>query len=250
MTVDVVVVGGGPNGLMLGAELALRGVSVVIVERSAQPTTSTRANGLVGQVVRIMDQRGLYRDLSTAGRRDLPALARLGLLPQRSHPVPAARYQYGGYELALRGSRLYPLYVLPVPQRRLESILERRCRERGVEVRRGHELTGLDADATSVQASITGPAGPYQLRTSYLVGCDGAHSAVRKLAGIDFPGATSTEFVSRSALVRIPRAELSTVSGELTLPNGRLRPYQFHRTDNGAFSFAPRPGGAARRQHL
>ena len=211
MTVDVVVVGGGPTGLMLGAELALRGVSVVIVERSAQPTTSTRANGLVGQVVRIIDQRGLYRDLSTAGRRDLPALARLGLLPQRSHPVPAARYQYGGYELALRGLTPNPLYVLPVPQRRLESILERRCRERGVEVRRGHELTGLDADATfgDRRASPVRPARTGCGRPTWSAAtAPTAPSASSPASTSRAPPARSV--VSRSALVRIPRAELST----------------------------------------
>src|SRR3954466_13613760 len=113
MDVDVIVVGGGPCGLMLAGELALRGVHAVVLEREPRPAPGARANGLVGQTVRLMDQRGLYAALSRAGRETLPWPARLRLLPQRSRPVPAARYQYGGFDLDLRDLPDSPLYVLP-----------------------------------------------------------------------------------------------------------------------------------------
>ena len=243
MDVDVIVAGAGPCGLMLAGELALRGVRTVVVEREPRPAPGARANGLVGQTVRVMDQRGLYAALSRAGRATLPWPARLGMLGQRSRPVPAARYQYGGFDLHLRDLPDNPLYVLPVPQRRLEAVVERWAVGLGAQVRRGHELTGFDMDDVGVTAHVAGPAGTYRVRAAFLVGCDGAHSGVRKAAGIGFPGVTRTDLISRNAQVRLPRSLLS-VTGALRVPAGTsLAPYQFHRTAGGAFSFAPFPGG-------
>ncbi|MFC4149953.1 FAD-dependent monooxygenase [Micromonospora mangrovi] len=71
-----VVVGAGPNGLMLACELALAGVHPVVLERRAAPTGEPRANGLVGQVVRLLDRRGLYARLS-GGPPDPSSLAAL-----------------------------------------------------------------------------------------------------------------------------------------------------------------------------
>lgn len=102
MSTLVIVVGGGPNGLMLAGELALRGVRVVPLERLVRQTTAARANGLAGEIVRLMDQRGLYSGLSRAGRSRLPSAARMGLLAQRRRPTPVRRYQYGGFDLDLR----------------------------------------------------------------------------------------------------------------------------------------------------
>ena len=55
--IDVVIAGAGPNGLMLASELALAGIRPVVCERLSEPTTEQRANGLVGQVVRMLDRR-------------------------------------------------------------------------------------------------------------------------------------------------------------------------------------------------
>lgn len=63
-TTDVVIVGAGPVGLMLAGELCLAGVRPVVVERLPERNPVPRANGLVGQVVRLMDHRGLYQRLS------------------------------------------------------------------------------------------------------------------------------------------------------------------------------------------
>lgn len=76
MTADVVIAGAGPNGLMLACELSLAGVRPIVLERLPGRTEENRANGLVGQVVRALDRRGLYERLSGSSEppgRPLPS---------------------------------------------------------------------------------------------------------------------------------------------------------------------------------
>jgi hypothetical protein len=75
MVCDVVIAGAGPNGLMLACELRLAGVRPVVLERLSEPSPVNRANGLVGQVVRMLDRRGLYQPLAgeSGPPRPMPA---------------------------------------------------------------------------------------------------------------------------------------------------------------------------------
>ena len=103
-------------------------------------------------------------------------------------------------------------------------MLQERALELGVEIRRGHELTGFDQDAAAVTLQIAGPDGPYELVAQYLVGADGGRSLTRKLAGIDFPGVTKDDTVSRTANVTVPAELLDPSSGGLSIPGyGSIR---------------------------
>lgn len=230
MAVDVVIAGGGPNGLMLACELRLAGVRPVVLERLPARSDLPKANGLVGRVVQALELRGLYEPL--AGRAGPP------------EPVPF--YQFSGIPLDLRGLEGNPLHVLPVAQPRIEQVLEERALELGVEIRRGHELTSLRDDGTDVDLAIRGPEGAYRLRTRYLVGADGGHSLVRKEVDIAFPGTTDDSFVSRAGHAVIPEALLDPVTGALDLPglDAPLRPYTQNRLAHGVFSFAMMPPGS------
>ncbi|MEU8664243.1 FAD-dependent monooxygenase [Actinoplanes philippinensis] len=136
----MVVVGGGPTGLMLACELRLGGAEVVLLEQRPAPSGLSKALGLSGRAVQILQIRGLL-DRFDPG------------------PVPAsgfARYAHlGGIPLDV-GRLLdsapdgrYPPY-LPVRQAKVERVLEDRARELGVDIRRGHEVAGLTQSAVAL----------------------------------------------------------------------------------------------------
>jgi 2-polyprenyl-6-methoxyphenol hydroxylase-like FAD-dependent oxidoreductase len=228
---DVVIAGAGPNGLILACELSLAGARPIVLERLAEPGAEPRANGLVGQVVRILDRRGLYERIAD------------GAQP----PQPAPAFMFAAMRLGLASIEDgNPLYVLPVRQARLTQVLADRAAELGVQVRRGHELTGLAQDDDAVTAEVAGPDGTYRLRASYLVGADGGRSVTRKLSGIAFPGVTRDDTVSRTLHATPPADWIDPRTGALNVPGyGPIPPHLHHRTENGLFVYAPFPGRPA-----
>lgn len=219
----MVIIGGGPVGLMLAAELRLGGVEPVLLDRLDAPSPVPKGNGLVGQIVPALDGRGLLEPCRAEGTW--------------AGPVP--RFQFGGVDLDLARLDAGPLHVLGIPQRRLEHVLGERLRELGGRVRRGHELISFADDGDLVALEVRGPGGDHSIRTRYLVGCDGAHSRVRKQAGIGFPGVTSGE-ISRIGRVTLPAELIVAGTGEVDVPGyGRLRPATRTRTAHGALSIAP-----------
>ncbi|GII29229.1 FAD-dependent monooxygenase [Planotetraspora mira] len=228
MPIDVVIAGAGPNGLMLACELALAGVRPIVLERLSGPSGEQRANGLVGQVVRMLDRRGLHERLSGTS----------------APPRPAPAFMFGAFSLDLAALPDNPVYLLMVPQRRIEEMLAERAAELGVEIRRGHAVTGLTQDSGVATVEVTGPEGPYRIEARFLVGADGGHSVVRKLAGIGFPGVTTDRRISRSAHVTMPAELIDPVGGGLVIPGyGTVPPFMHHRTERGLLTFAPFPSG-------
>jgi 2-polyprenyl-6-methoxyphenol hydroxylase-like FAD-dependent oxidoreductase len=220
---DVVIVGGGPVGLMLACELRLSGTDPIVLERLPGIDETPKGNGLAGQIVPMLDYRGL--------------LDRLRQEATFAGPVP--RFSFGPLQLDFSRLGASPVHILTVPQRRLEEVLEARLTELGGTVRRGHELTALSPHDDAITLDVRGPGGDYRLRARYLVGCDGAHSLVRKQAGIGFPGTTSPE-ISRIGTVCLPTAKLTRRGGVVKVPGiGRLKLMGQVRTPRGTYSLAP-----------
>ncbi|BBA99142.1 putative monooxygenase [Actinacidiphila reveromycinica] len=228
VTADVIIVGGGPNGLMLACELALSGIRPTVLERLPRPGTEPKANGLLGQVVRLADHRGLHEPLSGS--------------PEPPRPN-SAYFMFAAMALDLGLLDASPVYGLAVPQQRVVQVLEERAHALGVDLRRDHRVTSVAQDGEAVTLDVTGPGGDRRLRARYVVGADGAHSVVRKLSGIGFPGVSYDHRTNRTAHVTLPAGRVDPADGSLTVPgHPPIRPFLPHRTEHGGFSYAPFPG--------
>ena len=166
----VVVVGGGPTGMMLAAELSLAGVDAVMVERRETPMLEgSRAGGLHARTLEVLDQRGVGERFVSPG-------------PARSgHPLSGA----AGHQ---RLPDAPPVRAGAV-QNRIEEILAGWVDELEAPVQRGCEVTGVTQDADGVDVAL---ADGRSLRADYVVGCEGGRSVTRKAAGIEFPGWEAT----------------------------------------------------------
>jgi 2-polyprenyl-6-methoxyphenol hydroxylase-like FAD-dependent oxidoreductase len=166
--IDVTVVGGGPTGVFLASELRLHGVRVLVLEQEPEPTRVVRALGLHARSIEVLDQRGLLDRFLSLG----------------------TQYPVGGFFAGInkpapdRLDTAHP-YVLGIPQPTTERLLTEHAIELGVDIRRGREVIGLSQDDHEVTVDL---ADGTQLRSRYLVGCDGGRSTVRKLLGVGFPG--------------------------------------------------------------
>ncbi|HEX5198564.1 MAG TPA: FAD-dependent monooxygenase [Actinoplanes sp.] len=228
MPFDVVISGGGPNGLMVACELALAGVRPVVLEQRTGPAEEQRANGMVGQVIRLFERRGLYGRLSG----------------NAAPPAPAPQFMFAAFPLPLHQLTDNPVYTILIPQQKIEAMLASRAEELGVEIRPGHTVTGLTQKDEAVVVTVDGPDGSYEMETRYLVGADGGRSITRKLAGIGFPGVASDHTVSRTAHITVPPEYRDAVTGGLRVPGyGLIPPFLHHRSERGLVSYAPFPDG-------
>ncbi|HYP45623.1 MAG TPA: rifampin monooxygenase [Propionibacteriaceae bacterium] len=194
---EVIIVGGGPTGMMLASELRLHDVDVLVLEKDMEPSRQVRSLGLHPRSIEILDQRGLL-DRFLAHGQMYPGGA--GHFAAIDRPWPASLDTAHGY-------------VLGIPQPITDRLLADRAVELGAQTRRGHEVTGVRQNEDEVSVDL---ADGTRLRSHWLVGCDGGRSAVRKLLGVGFPGEPAqTEWLLGELTVTTPPEELATVAAEV-----------------------------------
>ena len=190
--IPVLVVGAGPTGLTMANELARHGVAVRIVDRAPAPSVTSRALVVMPRSLEIFDDLGVIDEAIAAGN---PAAAVTVTFKTRK-----VRIDFGG---VLAGPKNYTAYPVPrtLSQHDTERILTRLLAMQGVEIERGRAVTDLSPHGDAVTVSLRGEDGSVEnLRCRWVIGCDGAHSVVRKAAGIPFAGSTyRDEFIMADA---------------------------------------------------
>jgi 2-polyprenyl-6-methoxyphenol hydroxylase-like FAD-dependent oxidoreductase len=192
---DVIIAGAGPVGLFLACELALARCSVLILEKAAHPDATLKRlpfglRGLSAPSIEALHRRGLLDDLDvpkpgTQARRQAGHFAGI---PFHHDDVDATQWPW-----RLPGAT--PTHLL-AEMAELEAVLARRAHALGVEIRRGLAVTEVRQSADDV----TVHAGEQSFTGRWLVGCDGARSAVRKAGGFEFAG-TEPEFTGYTVKV-------------------------------------------------
>ncbi|MFI2428372.1 FAD-dependent oxidoreductase [Streptomyces sp. NPDC018955] len=221
--VDVLVVGAGPTGLLTAVELLRRGVRVRVVDRAEEPSTTPKALSVWPRALDILEDAGLAEGI----RRESVLINRLSYFSERS---PLASFALNE-DTACR----------VLPQHVTERLLAERLGELGGKVERGVRLLALegvdfsgDITATDgVTAVVERSDGSVdRIRAPFVVGADGAGSAVRGQLGIGFQGST---YEMAFALVD------ARVEGDL--PDDECL---FYQTPSGALVVVPMPGGVHR----
>ncbi len=166
----IVIVGAGPVGLWLAAELRLGGAEVTVLEARQERDPHSKALTIHPRTLELLACRGLADRFLAEGR-----------------PIPDGHF--GGLDQRMDFAPLdtpFP-FTLALPQARTEELLEEHVKQ---SVRRGRRVTGLTEEPDRVRVHLDGP--PYTIEADYVVGCDGARSTVREAAQIAFPGTDST----------------------------------------------------------
>ena len=174
----VIIVGAGPSGLALAAQLASFGVPFRLIDRSLDRAHESRAVGVQARTLELLQPY----DLADA-------------LVKRGNSTASLRFHFenggsAGFRLSDFGAddTRFP-FILFVSQAETEALLGDHLVARGLGIERGVELVRFDAAEDGVDVILRDRhGGEERVRTPYLIGCDGAHSTVRKLAAIPFDG--------------------------------------------------------------
>jgi 2-polyprenyl-6-methoxyphenol hydroxylase-like FAD-dependent oxidoreductase len=175
----VLIVGAGPTGLWLALWLTRLGIRVRIVDRAAEPGTTSRALAVHARTMEFGNQIGIAQALVAAGV-EVDAL-NFWAGGRRAARVPIRRIG--------QGDSPFP-FPLILPQDVHERLLIKHLEDIGVKVERSIEVTRVEQDEQRVRAVLTRDGAEEIVEAAYIAGCDGASSTVREQLGIGFPGGT------------------------------------------------------------
>ena len=178
--VPVLIVGAGPTGLVLALWLTKLGITVRIIDKTAEPGTTSRALAVQARTLEFYRQIGIADAVVESGVK----IAGVNLWVRGAKAARAP--------LQDMGKNLTPFsFVFIFPQDAHERLLIDRLDALGVKVERRTELVRFNQTSSSVRAVLKRADGSEETcEAAYLAGCDGAHSIVRETLGIGFPGGT------------------------------------------------------------
>lgn len=179
MALDALVVGAGPVGLVMASELRRHGLSCRIIDKNDSPSIWSKAQIIHARTLECFQDMGVVDDALAKGRQ--VSGARI-MTPQLEK---IGRVSLGGIDSP------YP-YFLSLSQRETEiTLAEHLERKYDTRIERNVTLEGFSQGADGVLAKLVHVDGSAEeVRVPWLLGCDGAHSAVRKTLGLPFDGST------------------------------------------------------------
>ena len=183
---DVLIVGAGPVGLTLACELRRRGVSCRLIDKHSEFPSTSRALGIQARTLEVFDDMGVVEPIISRGATVYGAT-----FLQGERTLATVKL---GLERRKRPDQPYRGIVV-LNQARVEETLRERLGTLGGVVERSRELAGFYETADGVVATVsnTATAQTEEIHAAYLVGCDGAHSYVRKALGLTFEGSAYPE---------------------------------------------------------
>jgi 2-polyprenyl-6-methoxyphenol hydroxylase-like FAD-dependent oxidoreductase len=238
---DVLIVGAGPVGLLLASEISLAGLTVQVIERTTEASRTIKAGSINLASAEILARRGLLDEAKAAHQRGVSEIAKLiggalSLDSEEARATASRKVVRAGHFAAIPldneiinnanpdiAEHQEALEATFIPQRDIESLLGDYATSLGVAVRRGIDVTGIE----QAQDAVTVQSGTGTFHASYVVGCDGGRSVVRKAIGFDFPG-SDPEITGRQAVVELDDVTL--------LQNG------WNWSTRGVYRYGPTPG--------
>jgi 2-polyprenyl-6-methoxyphenol hydroxylase-like FAD-dependent oxidoreductase len=172
---EVLVVGAGPVGCWLAAELAAAGVRVLVIEARESRAAWSRGFVVHPRTLEIFDSRGVAQRLLEDGRR-----------------LPTWHFAMGSRRLDFSTLPTSFPFTLLHPQARTEELLEEHLNRHGGSVSRGQRAVDLTQHPDHVAVRVLHDGAEHTLTARFVVGCDGSRSAVRASAGIGFSGSPDT----------------------------------------------------------
>lgn len=184
MKTQVVIIGAGPSGLSLAAQLVRYGIDFIIIDKNEGITPFSKALGVHARTLEIYEQLGLAQQAIEQGQ-----------IASEIKMIVNGHVQ-GGFNLGTLGSHLSPYpFMLILEQSKNEQLLYDYLNQRNVDVRWQTECVAFEQNEQSVKARIKDASGQEQLiEADYLVGCDGARSNIRQQLGFTFEGDTHAKF--------------------------------------------------------
>jgi 2-polyprenyl-6-methoxyphenol hydroxylase-like FAD-dependent oxidoreductase len=174
---DVLVVGAGPTGLTLAAQLTAFGVPCLLVDAATDRVHESRALAVQPRTLEVLRPFGVSDELVARGSRGVRLRITAGGRVART-----ALFDIGAEDTE------YP-FLLFLSQAETEAVLAAHLAGRGVDIRRGVRLEGFRDDGDRLLCTLRDADGaPRTVAARWLVGCDGARSTVREQAGIGFTG--------------------------------------------------------------